>query len=403
MLELNEVLLKACARDARLRYQSAEAMRADLALLQSGKSVKRRRAWERSSSHAKKLVLAISALALVAAIVFSLPVRKSPAPAIERSKNAEANDAYLNGNITFHTDSAGAFAQAAKYFERAIELDPKFAAAYARLAKSYIWLDPSSPEILKNARLLGEKALSLNRRLADAHEVVGWTKAVLDRDWRGAEKEYLYSIRLNPSSEEHLYGYASFLVIAGRSSEAVRQVEKALTFDSPTIVYLQNAAFVFSAAHQYDRAIQKIEQVIEKEPSSRMRLADRFLVPAYREKGDYSKAIQVEEEAALLKGENPEHVKDKFNALREACDRGGARGYWQQQLKSSKNDENNPGWLAALYARVGDKDKAFSYLNLAFERTPTELVFQINKDPSFDKLRGDRRFLDVLKKLGLSK
>src|SRR5207249_4872495 len=185
VLELNEVLVKACARDARLRYQSAETMRADLALLQSGKSVKRRRAWERSSSHAKKAALAISGLALVLAIVFSLPVGKSRSPAIEWSKNEEANDAYLNGIITFHTDSAGAFAQAAKYFERAIELDPKFASAYARLAKSYIWMDPSGRQMLEKARSAAEKALALNGELDDGHLEVAWTKAVLERDWSG--------------------------------------------------------------------------------------------------------------------------------------------------------------------------------------------------------------------------
>src|SRR5437870_5359387 len=137
-------------------------MHADLALLQRGKSVKRKRAWERALGHAKKAALAISALAIASAILFSLPVGKSRSPTIEWSKNEEANEAYLNGIITFHTDSAGAFAQAAKYFERAIELDPNFAAAYARLAKSYIWMDPSGRQMLEKARSAAEKALALN-------------------------------------------------------------------------------------------------------------------------------------------------------------------------------------------------------------------------------------------------
>ena len=206
-------------------------------------------------------------------------------------------------------------------------------------------------------------------------------------------------MRLNPSSEENLYGYASFLVIAGRSGEAVQQVEKALPMDSRTIVYLQNAAFVFSAAHQYDRAIEKIKQVIKAEPSSRERLTARFLVPAYREKGDCLKAIELDKKAASLRRENPDEVKAKYDALLKAFTLDGPTGYWQQQLEWSRNDENNPVRLAALYARVGNKDKAFHYLNLAFERTPTELVFEINRDPSFDSLRGDRDFRNLLKNL----
>ena len=105
----------------------------------------------------------------------------------------------------------------------------------------------------------------------------------------------------------------------------------------------------------------------------------------------------------MLKSEDQNQVKAKFNGLRETYGRAGARGYWQQQLDWSKNDENHPYWLAEFYARVGDKEKAIYYLNLAFERTPTELVVEINQEAGFDSLRGDGRFHDVLNRLGLGK
>src|SRR5262249_40480262 len=152
-------------------------------------------------------------------------------------------------------------------------------------------------------------------------------------------------------SEANLYGYADFLVIAGRASEAIKLVEKALRLDSRSILYLQNAGWVFSAAHDYERAIQKFEQVIEKEPSSRRRIAG-LLAIAYRETGDYLKAVQLENEVDLRKGENPEQVKAKYDTLSEAFNQGGPIAYWQQQLEWSKNDEKNPALLAALYARV---------------------------------------------------
>jgi len=166
--------------------------------------------------------------------------------------------------------------------------------------------------------------------------------------------------------------------------------------------YQQNAGWVFLAARQYDRAIQKFEEVISKEPSSWLRLA-HFLVTAYREKGDYSKAIQVEEKAASLEGEDLDQVKAKYKDLREAYGRDGPIGYWRQQLEWSKNDENNPMGLALLYARVGDKDEAFRYLNLAFERTPIELAGAINENAGFDSLRRDGRFQEMLNRLGLGK
>ena len=402
VFELNEILLRAGATAVGERYQSSEEMRTDLALLQAGKSVKHRRAWRRSFSHAKKAVLAVASLAIASAIIFSLPIWKSGPPAVEWSKNEAANDAFRNGSLFMDTGSGEALPQAAKFFERAIALDPKFARAYAGLANASCWADPGGAEILEKARFMAEKAVALDEKLDDAHRALGWPKAVLERDWSGAEKEYRRALQLNPSSGKNLYGLANILVLQGRTNEAVQLVEKALRMDSLSILSLQNAGWAFSAARQYERAIQKFEEVLEKEPSGLKRMAD-LLAFALRERGDYLKAIQVEEESALLNRENPDQVKTKYDALREAWRRGGAKAYWQQVLDGNKNDESNPVLLAALYARVGEREKAFHYLNLAFARTPTRLTFAINREPAFDGLRSEPRFAGVLKKLNLGK
>ena len=105
----------------------------------------------------------------------------------------------------------------------------------------------------------------------------------------------------------------------------------------------------------------------------------------------------------MLKGEDPDQVKAKYNDLREAYGRASARGYWQQQLEWSKNDQNRPYWLAECYARVGEKEQAIHYLNLAFERTPTVLVVEINQEAGFDRMREDPDFRKLLTKLGLGK
>jgi len=372
-----------------------------LELLQRGQSVNRQRARRRNLGRVKTAALAISALGLVLAILYSLPVWKSGPPTVELSKNAEATDAYQQGVIWFHKNSIDAMAQAAKHFEHAIELDPNFAAAYAQLAHTCGWMDQKNRKTLERIRTLANKALSLDDKLLDARLALAWTKALLDHDWSGADKEYRHAIKLNPSSEDYLHNYATYLTIAGRTNEAVQQVEKALRLPSHSVTYLQNAEFVFLAAHQYDRAIKKIEEWIELEPSQQSDLLG--LTTAYREKGDYLKAIEKEEGAALLQGEKPDQVKTKYDALRRAYNLGGALGYWQQLLDWSRNNENDPVGLAALYARVGKKGRAFHYLNLALVKTPTDLAFQININAGFDSLRSDRQFAEVLKKLGLGK
>jgi serine/threonine protein kinase len=418
VVEFNEILLRACAGELGKRYRAAREVQDDLTLLQAGKSLGRQRAWRVSLSYAKQAALPLSAAAVALAVFFALPARKPRGPAIEWSKNEAANEAYRNARLAFDSGSGDGFTQAPKLLERAIELDPNFAEAYACLAHILGWFNGGDdPQTQKRAQAMAEKALSLNNKLDDAHRAIGWSKTLLERDWEGAEREYKLALRLNPNSESNLYGYANFLVTAGRFGEAVQLVERALRLDPHSILCLQNAGLVFCYAHQYDRAIEKFEDVVEKEPSSRVRIAP-FLAISWREKGDYFEAVRIEEEAASLKGEGPEEMKARFDILRDAYRQGGQKAYWQQKLDWSKKDEGfilgtfgamdsrerkNPVWLASLYARVGDKDKAFHYLDVAFEEKPTPLTRRLNRDPSFDSLRADPRFADLLTKLGLRK
>ena len=208
---------------------------------------------------------------------------------------------------------------------------------------------------------------------------------------------------MNPKSEDNLYAYASFLSIVGRTNEAIQQVWNALQLDSRSLVWMQNAAFVFLAARQYDRAIRILEDLVEQQPTRRPYLTVRFLAPAYRGKGDYLKAIDLEEEIDPLNAEKPKEVEAYYGSLRKAYDQGGQSAYWKQLLNLKKNVESNPVRLAVLYARVGESEKAFASLNQALQQVPTQLSFVINREPGFDGLRSDQRFVRVLKKLGLAK
>jgi len=376
-------------------------MRADLELLRRGKSVKCRYTWQRNLSYAKKSALVVTTLGLVAGALFLLPISKWQAPTTESSRNPEADEAYRKGYLAFHQNSGDSLPEAVKYFERAVELDPKFVAAWAALAGAYNWSGPDDPQFLEKSRMAAQKVFSLDKRLARTRNIFGWSKALLEHDWKGAEKGFLEATRLNPNSENALYSYASFLVITGRTNDAVRQVEKARQLDSHSVLFAQNAAFVFLASRQFDRAISTIENVIEREPSTRARLTEQFLLGAYREKGDYLTAIQLEKELALLAGEKGNELSVRCDSLRNAYTLGGEPKYWEQLLAWNKDNESDPVTLAALYARVGNGDEAIHYLNLALEKTPTQLTFRINREPAFDRLRNDNRFVAVLGKLGL--
>ena len=403
VFELNEIFLRAGATNPRERYQSIEAMHAELALLQTGRSVQRRHAWQRNVNHAKNCALALVALMVVSAMVYPLVVWRSRPSRVGWSKNKEANEEYQKGSRAFHQDAVDSFDEAARHFERAIALDRDFARAYARLAITYTWMDPSDPKILLKARPLAERALLLDPRLDEAHNAVASVNSLLLRDWGGAENEALEAIRLNPASDDNFYAYAGLLSIVGRTNEAVQQVEQALLLDPRSFVSQQFAAFVFLSARQYDRAIGIINHIIDRQPTSRARLTKGFLVPAYQEKGDYPRAIDLERQAELLGGNPADQVNARYGALMNAYVQGQAKGYWQQVLDWRKNIERDPVQLAILYARVGDQDMAFQYLDQALAETPpTRLSFVINREPGFDNLRSHPHFTGILRKLGFT-
>ncbi len=400
LLESNEIVLKACGNDPRRRYTSAHQLCYELTLLKQGKSIRSRHSREFLFGCAKRGLFALGGLAVVAvAIIISLPIwqRRSPEP--KSSPIEAANDAYEKGERALH---AALITNAISDLETATKMDTNFARAYATLAHAYVWAGPYDPSMLEKARANALKALSLDSTLDVAHRQLAWVKALVDRDWAAAEKEYKHILWLNPRSEANLYAFANFRIIQGKTNEALRLARKASQRDSQSLIYLQNAGWIFLATHQYDRAIQKFEAVIEDQPKNLPRVGP-LLATAYRETDQYPKAIQLERKTALAKGEDPAAVKAKYDALTEAYRDRGKLGYWQQQLDLSKDDTNHPVKLAALYARLGHEAKAFEYLCLAYTNTPTQLTFQINREAAFDTLRKEPAFAELLRRLGIPK
>jgi serine/threonine protein kinase len=402
LLEFNAILHRACAPEPRSRYANAEAMLAELETLQRGASVRLRHARQRTLRCLGKGAVAVGALSAITAVAWTLALWKTAPPPVRWSRNDAANDEYNSALLSYHLGSEESYLQATKHFQSAIGYDTNFAAAYAGLALVDIWLGAptGNSERLLEAQVAAQKAVALDPQSGLGQATVGLTGLVFGRDWKGAEEKLSYALKLAPDSEDILYEYANFLLVAGRTSEAVRMVEKAGRSGVHSALRLQNAGWIFLAAGQYERAISKFDGLIEKEPSSALRLA-QLRISAYCGLRDYPKAIQTEKEAALLRGEDAVEVKQRFGLLEDALKRGGPPAYWQQQLDWSSNDEHHPVRLAALYARVGDKNQAFHYLQEGLERTPQELIHHLNTNPAFMPLRNDARFRELLHRLGL--
>jgi tetratricopeptide (TPR) repeat protein len=153
---------------------------------------------------------------------------------------------------------------------------------------------------------------------------------------------------------------------------------------------------------KYDIAIEGGQKMLEMDHGNGF--ARWLLTTAYKWKGDFSKAIDLQEETAVLYGENKEATAQRFSRIRRAYGSFGPKGYWRIDLEQHRSQwKKNPGdpyALAVLYARVGKKDDAFVWLEKAYKARSQEVIYSLRTDPAFDALRSDPRYADLLHRIG---
>src|SRR5262249_27175387 len=151
--------------------------------------------------------------------------------------------------------------------DRAIELDPNCALAYAGLADSYqvfIFHGGLSPiDYCPRAKAAAEKAIGIDDGLAEAHTALAYVKYLYDWDWAGADAEFRRAIKLNPNYATAHQWYGEYLGLMGRFDEALAEREKALRLDplSPIITSEQGYSYLY--ARRYDRALEEFRKAAE--------------------------------------------------------------------------------------------------------------------------------------------
>ena len=319
--------------------------------------------------------------------------------------DTEAYQLYLRGRYSWaKVFSREGSKQAVEYFEEAIKKDADYALAYAGLADAYIfgegagaWL--TQKEAHRRAREAATKALSLDPQLGEAHFALADVVLYDDWDFAGAEREFKRAIELNPSFAEGHHEYSHLLSMLGRMDESLAESKKLLELDPVSESSILHLAYHYLYARHYDEAIReyhKFFQVFPLYPSAtpHIRLAD-----AYYQKGMFSEAVQENLKALAQRGSPAE----KTAALREAFAKAGIKGYLQkriEQLKAEPQTERDHTSIASLYARLGEKDQAFEWLEKAYSQHADGLV-HLKEELGFDNLRSDPRYADLLRRVGL--
>jgi tetratricopeptide (TPR) repeat protein len=319
--------------------------------------------------------------------------------AIETPERWEAYDLYLRGRHEWNKFTDEGMKKAIQYFQQAIDKDPTYALAYAGLADAYHELSDSSPprEMMPKAKAAAMRALEMDDSLAEAHAALGWVKWQYDWDWSGAEKEFQRAIGLNPNYAIAHGMYALYLTSLGRVDEGMAELKRALELDPLSLIISANLGDVFQFSRHYNQAIEQYNKTLEMDKN--FALAYRSLSDAYWNNGMYADAVRAWQKSLITEGSSQLAAK-----MGEAYSRSGYKGALQAWLQYSIGSSNRaylaPASVAAVYLRLGEEEHAFEWLEKAYQAHDGWLVY-LKVDPSFDNLRSDPRYADLLRRMGL--
>jgi TolB-like protein len=313
----------------------------------------------------------------------------------------QAYEAYLRGRQELVAHTAETLQRSLAQFQRAVELDPQYPRAYAALADSYSLLADYTA-LLPNtafprAKAAAIKALELDQTLGEAHASLAYVKQHFDWDWLGAETEYKVSIQLEPSRATSHLRYAEFLSNMGRHEEAISQVKLAHQLAPLSLLIQSKIGWFFYQARCYDEAIPGLEQVLRFDPQQLY--ARIFLGLCYEQKGMYPQALaELEKATAECNGKEGTAIAHCYAGIGKIAD---ARRVLAALEQPGPDGAQSWFWIAGIYAALGEIDRAFDWLDRAFDNRDYFLTF-LKSEPKMDPLRSDPRFATLQEKLAFT-
>jgi TolB-like protein/predicted Ser/Thr protein kinase len=309
----------------------------------------------------------------------------------------EAYRLYLQGRYWRNKFTEDALRRGIEYFQQAIERDPSYAQAYSGLADCYAPLAVfgfvAPKEVFPKSKEAALRALQLDDSLPEAHSSLAWVKAAYDWDWLGAEKEFRRAIELNPNYVVAHQLYAYTLVIVGRPEEAITEDRRALEVDPVSVVSNEDLAAVFYFARQYDEAIKQAGKTLELDANAPV--ANSVLGQAYLKKSMYNEGIAQFERMSAAGNTQLEYLGFAYAVAGRRADAEKALGQLNEVSKQKYVSANS---IALIYVGLGQKDKAFAWLEKAYE---DHVPVAISVDSMYDSIRSDPRFADLLRRMNL--
>jgi TolB-like protein/DNA-binding winged helix-turn-helix (wHTH) protein/Tfp pilus assembly protein PilF len=328
----------------------------------------------------------------------------SPQLSAPRRLDALAYDSYLMGLYYQQNKRTGLdLLKSVEYFQTAIREDPNYAEAYAALAQSYklvaTWEIMKPSEAYPKAEAAARRALLLDPNLASAHMALAAAEQEYHWKWGTAETEFRRAIELEPNASLPHKGYAEFLMDAGRSEEAIVEVERAVSLDPFALGVRLLSATVYLFAGKYERSIQACNAIIQVDP--RFAPAYYVLGNVYEVQGQYANATAHYQLAERLSDGSPKMSAALAHAYALSGHRQDAKRVLSTMEETAKTKYVSPYSLATVYAGLGDKRRALDLLEKAVTEHSSDLMYLDHSAcPCFNSLRDDPRFLKIIEEVG---
>jgi len=322
------------------------------------------------------------------------------------TENPQAYTLYLKGRYGWNQRNRPSLDAAIPYFNEAIAKDPGYAQAYSGLADVYSVLpyfggDPA--EDFPKSSIAAREALRLDPTLAHPHAILASIQMAYEWDFAGGEAEFRKALSLDPNdASAHQWLAENLGMIGGREKEALSEIDRAHLLDPTSPVILRVKGSVLVAARRYDDAVTVCQQLLVENPT--YNLAHDCLAYAYWGKRMYPQVVEQWE----IYGHGANNLDDaEFgDALQRGFRSDAWRGALAEAIKVRLNQRQtrymSPYLIARMYADLGDKEKAFEWLNTAY-REHDFLLRELNTAFEMDNLRSDPRYTELVRKVGLPK
>jgi tetratricopeptide (TPR) repeat protein len=411
VLELNEVVLRACAKEPDKRYATCQEMHDELALLERGKSVKRKRNVQSYAEVAKKLGVGAAVAAAIAVVVVILVRGVTPAnsyPDGLPSTNLEAAALSDRGMKILRGSISEELPIAWTNFHKAIDLDPNFVQPYVGLVEmNFREHFPGKPAATRETwEDLANHLDRLAPRLAATH----CAKSVLARfSWNQveAEREALEAIKANPKYELGHTMHGWLLLCFGRTDEIFEELKKTQAISPSHVIVYWGMGNFYWAKRDFTNAMVWFRKALEWDPRRLPALSG--MERCYIALRDYTNALNYAETNAVFSGRQDEaSARRGHEILSRALERGGPAGYWQQHWNWEKGNTNqNFYWKATIQIHLGNTNAALGLLQQDYESNRRNagdsglgaLLF----DAEWDGLHDDPQFKKVLDEIGYTK